>query len=67
MKLRTNSVRILMAVVLSAVVLLSSCSRKGVHMSKHRKSRKCNCPTFAENHSVIDNSSAVFYDQRGTE
>lgn len=30
-----------------AMVLLASCSNKGVHMSKHRKSRKCNCPTFA--------------------
>ena len=34
---------------LVALALLTvSCSRKGVHMSKHRKSRKCNCPTFSE-------------------
>ncbi|MCR4816197.1 MAG: hypothetical protein K5842_03295 [Bacteroidales bacterium] len=28
------------------LLLATGCSRNGVHMSKHRKSRKCNCPTF---------------------
>lgn len=37
--------KITLAVALT-LLLASSCSRKGVHMSKHRKSRKCNCPTF---------------------
>ena len=41
--------RSLIAVLFILVSLLTaSCSRKGVHMSKHRKSRKCNCPTFSE-------------------
>lgn len=29
-------------------LLLSSCSNKGVHMSKHRRSRHCDCPTFSQ-------------------
>ena len=36
-------------------MLLAACSNKGVHMSKHRKSRKCNCPTFVE-HPVERNT-----------
>ncbi|MCR5065951.1 MAG: hypothetical protein K6A67_09335 [Bacteroidales bacterium] len=38
-------------IILSLLVLAllsTGCSRKGIHMSKHRKSRKCNCPTFTE-------------------
>ena len=36
------------AIVLTAALMLTGCSNKGIHMSKHRKSRKCNCPTFSE-------------------
>lgn len=39
-------------ILLVAVILLGGCSRKGVHMSKHRKNRRCNCPTFAESTDV---------------
>lgn len=46
--------------VFVVILLLSSCSRKNINMSKHRKSRKCNCPTFAENR--VDDSSTVYYD-----
>lgn len=48
-----------------ATLLLAGCSRKGVHMSKHRKSRKCNCPTFAENKQNNIDASSISYDQRG--
>jgi hypothetical protein len=53
--------------MLVAALLLTACSRKGVHMSKHRKSRKCNCPTFTERHldSTIDHTSSITYGQRG--
>lgn len=36
------------ALLMAAAILVASCSNKGIHMSKHRKSRKCNCPTFSE-------------------
>ena len=48
------------AALVVVVLMLGSCSRKNVNMSKHRKSRKCNCPTFAE--SRVDDSSIVYYD-----
>ena len=48
--------------MLVATLLLAGCSRKGVHMSKHRKSRKCNCPTFAENRLETNTLSAAYYD-----
>lgn len=47
--------------MLVATLLLAGCSRKGVHMSKHRKSRKCNCPTFAENGVETSTLSAAYY------
>ena len=39
----------IIVLTLVAGLLLTACSNKGVHMSKHRKSRKCNCPSFVEN------------------
>lgn len=35
-------------VMLTVSMMLGSCSRKGVHMPKHRKRTHCNCPTFTE-------------------
>ena len=52
-------------VTLVATLMLAGCSHKGVHMSKHRKSRKCNCPTFAENTQNNIEASSISYDQRG--
>lgn len=52
-------------VMLVATLMLAGCSRKGVHMSKHRKSRKCNCPTFAENTQNNIEASSISYEQRG--
>lgn len=49
-------------VMLVATLLLAGCSRKGVHMSKHRKSRKCNCPTFADNRVETRTLPAAYYD-----
>ena len=49
-------------VTLVATLMLAGCSRKGVHMSKHRKSRKCNCPTFAENRMETSTLPAAYYD-----
>ncbi|MBQ9587102.1 MAG: hypothetical protein IJR26_04505 [Bacteroidales bacterium] len=43
--------RLIIALMLLCL-LLPSCSSRGVHMSKHRKSRHCNCPTFSWNASV---------------
>jgi len=43
------------------LILLTSCSRKGVHMSKHRKSRKCNCPTFVETRNDAVGDYSVVY------
>lgn len=51
--------------LLVATLMLAGCSRKGVHMSKHRKSRKCNCPTFAENTQNNIDASSISYEQRG--
>ena len=48
--------------MLVATLMLAGCSRKGVHMSKHRKSRKCNCPTFAENRVETSTLPAAYYD-----
>lgn len=50
--------------MLVATLLLAGCSRKGVHMSKHRKSRKCNCPTFAENTQNNIDAFSISYEQR---
>lgn len=39
-----------LSLTLLAILLLAfaaGCSSKGVHMPKHRKRRKCDCPTFA--------------------
>ena len=47
--------------MLVATLLLAGCSRKGVHMSKHRKSRKCNCPTFAENRVETSTLPTAYY------
>lgn len=44
-----TSIGRVVVVVIAATLLMTACSRKGIHMSKHRKSRKCNCPTFAVN------------------
>ena len=41
--------------LLVLLLLATGCSRNGVHMSKHRKSRKCNCPTFAYNDNTLVN------------
>ncbi|MBP5189930.1 MAG: hypothetical protein J6031_03325 [Bacteroidales bacterium] len=67
MKQRTHILRTVAAAMIIASLLLASCSRKGVHMSKHRKSRKCNCPTFAERYqgNSIDSTSTITYGQRG--
>lgn len=35
--------------VVLLLLLTTGCSRKGVHMSKHRKQRHCDCPTFSDN------------------
>lgn len=53
--------------MLVAALFLTACSRKNVNMSKHRKSRKCNCPTFTERQidSAIDTTSSITYGQRG--
>lgn len=52
------------AIMLVAATLLAGCSRKGIHMSKHRKSRKCNCPTFSENVKQ-EMGSSIFYAESG--
>lgn len=44
-----------------ALLLLGACSRKGVHMSKHRKSRRCNCPTFGMAAPATEPALAVNY------
>ncbi len=44
---RRNAILTPVCLLLLAVVLLSGCSRRGAHMPKHRKSRRCNCPTFS--------------------
>lgn len=40
------------------LLLLAACSRHGVHMSKHRKSRHCDCPTFGYNQPTDSNAVA---------
>ncbi len=67
MKNRANILRTAAAAILVASLLLTACSRKNVNMPKHRKSRKCNCPTFTERHldSTIDHTSSITYGQRG--
>ena len=40
------------------VLLLAACSRHGVHMSKHRKSRHCDCPTFGLSQPADTNTIA---------
>ncbi len=67
MKNRANILRTAAAAVLAAALLLTACSRRNVNMSKHRKSRKCNCPTFTERHpdNSIDTASTINYVQRG--
>lgn len=48
-------------IILAVALLVAGCSRKGIHMSKHRKSRKCNCPTFSENRDVkVENGESIF-------
>lgn len=42
-----RAMRLVAVVAIAATIMMTGCSRKGIHMSKHRKSRKCNCPTFA--------------------
>jgi len=45
----TSRMPYMIAVTILAIsILATSCSHRGVHMSKHRKSRHCNCPTFGE-------------------
>lgn len=39
---------IITLMLMTTVLLFSGCSNRGIHMSKHRKSRKCNCPTFTQ-------------------
>ena len=41
-------------------IIATGCSRKGVHMPKHRKHRKCNCPTFAETRPAETNGDTIF-------
>lgn len=51
-------------------LLTISCSRKGVHMNKHRKSRHCNCPTFAYQmnaEQAISYAATTFTDDFGGE
>ena len=54
---RKMALYIISAVVV--VVMLAGCSRKGVHMNKHRKSRKCNCPTFVEQVDRTENLASA--------
>lgn len=65
MKQNVNILKSAAVALLVATLMLAGCSRKGVHMSKHRKSRKCNCPTFAENTQNNTDASSISYDQRG--
>ncbi len=52
--------RIKVVVMLFATLLASAtCSRKGVHMSKHRKSRHCNCPTFSQTQPAEEQALAA--------
>ncbi|MBQ6096463.1 MAG: hypothetical protein IJK99_01835 [Bacteroidales bacterium] len=62
MKRKFYLIKSMAVVMLVATLLLAGCSRKGVHMSKHRKSRKCNCPTFADNRVETRTLPAAYYD-----
>ncbi len=44
---RCYSFRAMLCALLLCALLLCGCSRRGAHMPKHRKSRRCNCPTFS--------------------
>ncbi len=44
---RRNAIFAPLCLLLVAALLLGSCSRRGAHMPKHRKSRRCNCPSFS--------------------
>lgn len=61
-------VKILLLFLLSVAMMCVSCSRKGVHMHKNRKSRHCNCPTFSQTVTQQPGASqnTVCYDERGT-
>ncbi len=52
--LRTLSLALLAVLLLS---FLAGCSRKGVHMPKHRKRRHCDCPTFVMNWTTTPDSA----------
>lgn len=62
MKRNVNILKSAAVAMLVATLLLAGCSRKGVHMSKHRKSRKCNCPTFVDNRVETSTLPAAYYD-----
>ncbi|MBP5327105.1 MAG: hypothetical protein J6Y98_04250 [Bacteroidales bacterium] len=47
--------------LVGCLLLATACSNRGIHMSKHRKSRKCNCPTFAENNDINLNTDTIPY------
>lgn len=47
--------------LVGCLMLTTACSNRGIHMSKHRKSRKCNCPTFAERNVTTLNSDDITY------
>lgn len=54
----------IVVVLLLAGVLMCGCSRKGVHMTKHRKKRHCDCPTFSMH--TFGEESTISYDEGGT-
>ncbi len=56
----------LLAMLCLATLLLSGCSRKGVHMSKHRKQRRCNCPTFSEATPAAPDNAILYGTDSGT-
>ena len=62
MKRNVNILKSAAVALLVATLMLAGCSHKGVHMSKHRKSRKCNCPTFADNRVETSTLPAAYYD-----
>ena len=61
MKRKFYLIKSMAVALLVATLLLAGCSRKGVHMSKHRKSLKCNCPTFAENRVETSTLPTAYY------
>jgi len=46
MTINRKAVALIFLLVLLAAAA-AGCSRRGVHMPKHRKRRHCDCPTFA--------------------